>query len=148
MKCTAYEIGKLRDYKYVVNFARYQDKWIVCKHKDRTTWETSGGHIEKGETPMEAARRELYEETGALEFDMEPVCDCWSCDEPHETDTITWANGVVFLARVRSLGTMPDFEMEKIQLFEELPSNLTYPDITEIVFPLVLKKLHQKPEKK
>ena len=148
MKCTAYETGKLRDYKYVVNFAMYQGKWIVCKHKDRTTWETSGGHIEKGETPIEAARRELYEETGALEFDMEPICDCWSCDEPHETNNITWANGVVFLARVHKIGDMPDFEMEKIQLFEELPSNLTYPDITKTVFPLVLRKLYQKLEEK
>lgn len=146
MKCTAYEIGTLWDYKYVVTFANYNGKWILCKHKKRDTWETSGGHIEQGESPLEAARRELYEETGSLEFDIEPICDYWASDEPHETKNVGWANGAVFLALVRSLGNLPESEMERIQLFDELPPNLTYPDITKIVFPYALKKLHQKDE--
>ncbi len=32
------------------------------------------GHREAGETPLEAARRELVEETGALDWRLEPVC--------------------------------------------------------------------------
>ena len=143
MKCTAYETGFLRGYKYVVTFANYSGKWILCKHKERSTWETSGGHIEPGETPLEAARRELYEETGSLEFDIERVCDYWACDEPHETENITWSNGAMFLATVRTIGEIPESEMEKIDFFDELPSNLTYPDITSVIFPLALKKLNQ-----
>jgi len=30
----------------------------------RNTWESVGGHIETGESPLEAEKRELYEETG------------------------------------------------------------------------------------
>ena len=41
-------------------------------HKKRTTWEYPSGWIEEGETPLEAEKRELYEETGAVAFDMEP----------------------------------------------------------------------------
>jgi len=141
MKCTRYDIGFLGDYKYVVIFAVYDGKWILCKHKKRETWETSGGHIESGETPLEAARRELYEETGALEFDIEPLCDYWACDEPHETRNITWANGAVFLARVHLLGGLPEYEMERIGLFDALPPNLTYPDITYTLFPYAEKRL-------
>ena len=142
MKCTAYEIGTLRDYKFVVTFANYNGKWILCKHKERNTWETSGGHIEKGETLIEAARRELYEETGALDFDIKPVCDYWASDEPHETRNITWSNGAVFLAQVHTLGDIPaESEMEKISFFEEFPPNLTYPDITKAIFPHVLGML-------
>ena len=146
MKCTAYDFGTLWDYKYVVTFALYDGKWILCKHKERETWETSGGHIETGETPAEAAARELREETGALDFDIDPVCDYWACDEPHETKDVSWANGAVFLARVRTVGSIPDNEMAAIRLFDEMPPNLTYPDITKTVFPYALKTIRKAAE--
>jgi len=47
MKCTAYDSGTLWDYKFVVTFAFYDEKWILCKHKERDTWETSGGLVDK-----------------------------------------------------------------------------------------------------
>jgi NTP pyrophosphatase (non-canonical NTP hydrolase) len=53
---------------------------------------------------------------------------------------------VVFLAKVYTLGDIPESEMEKIQLFEELPPNLTYPDITNTIFPYALKQLRQNDE--
>ena len=59
--------------KYAVICARYQGKWIFCRHKFGETWELPGGHIEAGETALEAAHRELYEETGATEADITPV---------------------------------------------------------------------------
>ena len=145
MKCSAYETGTLWGYKYVVTFAFYNGKWILCKHKERDTWETSGGHIEQGETPVDAAGRELREETGAQEFDIEQICDYWASDEPHETKNVGWANGAVFLARVHSLGNLPESEMEQISFFDDLPPNLTYHDITKTLFPYALKKLYQKP---
>jgi 8-oxo-dGTP diphosphatase len=138
MKCTVYNLGQLKTYKYVVTFAQYNGKWIVCKHRDRNTWETSGGHIEAGETTLEAAKRELYEETGAIDFDIRPVCDYWACEEPHETDTITWSNGQMFFAKVTKIGPLPESEMERIDCFETFPSELTYPDITHTLLPVVL----------
>jgi 8-oxo-dGTP diphosphatase len=143
MKCTAYKLGKLKHYKYVVTFVRYKKQWILCKHKDRTTWETSGGHIETGETPLEAAKRELYEETGSIDFEINPICDYWACDEPHETGEITWSNGQVFLAKVRELGPLPDNEMERINFFETYPQNLTYPDITNELFPYIINEINR-----
>ena len=127
MKCSAYNFGKLKSYKYVVIFARYQGKWVVCKHKDRDTWETSGGHIESGESPIEAAKRELFEETGAVDFDIIPVCDYQACDEPHETENISWSNGKVFLAHIKKMGELPDNEMGCIDYFEGFPQELTCP---------------------
>ena len=40
------------------------------RHKDRSTFEIPGGHIEDGEDYISCAKRELYEETGAKEFDL------------------------------------------------------------------------------
>ena len=37
------------------------------------SFEIPGGHIEPGESPEQAARRELYEETGALDYTLQPV---------------------------------------------------------------------------
>ena len=148
MKCTVYKLGKLEHYKYVVTFARYKKQWIICKHKNRTTWETSGGHIETGETSLEAAKRELYEETGSIDFEITPICDYWACDEPHETNEITWANGQVFLANVKKIGPLPDNEMERINFFETYPENLTYPDITNELLPYIINEINRNGQKK
>ena len=50
--------------RFAVIAARYEDHWVFCRHKERTTWEIPGGHRECGESIETAARRELFEETG------------------------------------------------------------------------------------
>ena len=59
--------------QFAVIAAKYQGRWVLCKHKKRSTWEFPGGHREAGETIEAAAVRELYEETGAAEYRMVPV---------------------------------------------------------------------------
>ena len=121
-------LGTKPPYKYVVVASRYQGKILLSRHKNRTTWETQGGHIEPGESPLDAARRELFEESGAVEFDIRPVFDYWAGDETGS------ASGVVFLADIRKLGSMPDSEMAEVRAFEKLPENVTYPGITPKIF--------------
>ena len=57
-------LGQLDHIEFVVIFTKYQNKWVLCWHKRRQSFENPGGHVEPGETAMQAARRELYEETG------------------------------------------------------------------------------------
>lgn len=50
----------------VAVFARYQDQILLIHHHRLGTWLPVGGELEPGETPAEAALRELREETGLL----------------------------------------------------------------------------------
>lgn len=136
MRCKVYELGFLEEYKYVVVLSEYNGKIVLSRHKERTTWETQGGHIEQGETPLDAAKRELYEESGAVDFEIKPLCDYRAWNE----ETGHGANGVVFHAVIREFGAIPDSEMAEIQEFTELPENLTYPAITPVLFDHLMRK--------
>lgn len=128
MICKTYPLGQKAPYKYVVVMSKYHGRILLSRHRNRTTWETQGGHIEPGETPLEAARRELYEESGAVDFEIRPVFDYWAGDE-HGS-----ATGQVFAAEIYKLGPMPDSEMAEVRSFDRVPPNVTYPAITPELF--------------
>jgi len=128
LKCKIYPLDTLETYKYVVICSSYQGKWVMSMHKDRDTWETQGGHIEAGETPIESAKRELFEESGITDADIYPLCDYLGYNSKSS------ANGVVFLAVVHAFGEMPDCEMKEIRVFDELPRELTYPDTSPVLY--------------
>ena len=61
------------DLTFAVIAARYEDRWLLCRHRDRQTWEMPGGHREPGESIYQTAQRELLEETGVAECQLEAV---------------------------------------------------------------------------
>ena len=121
-------LGTLKNYHFVVVFARYNNQWLYCRAKDRDTYETAGGHIEKGETPLEAAKRELYEETGALSFDIEAAFD-YSTYRPG-----AFYQGQVFYAKIHELGSIPDFEMAEVRQFDAIPDKMRFPQILPVLY--------------
>lgn len=50
----------------VAVYARRGDRVLVIEHRRLATWLPIGGELEPGETPLEAAERELREETGLV----------------------------------------------------------------------------------
>ena len=138
LQCKIYPLHSLSPYKYVVICSSYQGKWILSKHRERDTWETQGGHIENGETPIECAKRELFEESGICDAEIYPVCDYVGYNSKSSS------NGVVFLAVVHSIGHLPKSEMDDICIFDTLPKNLTYPLTSPVLYSeaeKLLKKL-------
>lgn len=106
--------------KFAVILSRTQGKWVFCKHRERTTCEIPGGHREAGETIRETAERELREETGAIEFDMEQV-GVYSV-KTEESETF----GMLFVADIFSFEDIHS-EIESILITENLVEQWTYP---------------------
>ena len=109
--------------KYAVIVSRSEGKWVFCKHKDRTTFEVPGGHREQGETADEAAERELIEETGAIDFSINPIC----AYSVAKTDSSEESYGMLYYAEINTFEPELHSEIESIHLFDDLPDNWTYP---------------------
>lgn len=114
--------GELDNIEFVVMFTRYRDKWVFCWHRRRKSFEHPGGHVDAGETVLQAARRELYEESGITDCEMIPL---WDYEQIWD-DGIHKNNGRVFAAIAHSAGELPESEMEKTELFGTIPENYTY----------------------
>ncbi len=126
--------------KFAVIAARYNGKWVYCKHKDRDTYEVAGGHREENEKIIDTAKRELFEETGADEFELIPVCVYSVTGKNRVNDNGEESFGMLYYADIKSLKKLPESEIEKVYLFDELPSNLTYP----LIQPILIKRVEEK----
>lgn len=118
--------------KFAVIAARYRGRWVFCRHRDRDTWEIPGGHREPGETITETARRELWEETGAVSAEIVPLTVYGVTREEVTT------YGMLFSAQIHTLEPLSEeVEIAQIRLFDTLPLTLTYPAIQPMLFDYV-----------
>lgn len=139
MKVNFYQDGRDSLLKFAVIVSKSEGKWVFCRHRERDTYEFPGGHREKGENIEEAARRELYEETGAVKYDLKKVC-IYSVVREDGLDTESSESfGMLFYADIYQFSPLPAFEIERIELMDSLPDNWTYPDIQ----PWLLKKIKE-----
>jgi 8-oxo-dGTP diphosphatase len=133
---TIHELSKgEKTFTHVVVAAYFEGKWLWVKHKERETWELPAGHIEAGETPCVAAMRELYEETGTLNYRINPLCD-FSITHRGQSSYNRF-----YLAVVSKLGTLPKSEIEEVKLFDAAPEELTYPSIQSVLFAQATKNI-------
>lgn len=137
-KVNFFQKAKEEQVKFAVIAAKYNGKWIFCKHKERSTYECPGGHREIGEKIIDTAKRELWEETGATEFSLHPIC-IYSViiDDILQNNTETF--GMLYFADVVEVGELPNLEIERIEFFDKLPTNWTYPDIQPLLIAQVMK---------
>lgn len=123
---------------YSVIASRFNGSWVFVRHHKRTTFEIAGGHIEEGETPDEAAARELEEETGAIKYDIKCVAT-YSVKKDGETG---W--GRLYYADIHELGPIPDSsEIQEIVLLDTIPKHPTHPDIQPHLFRRILEYLKE-----
>lgn len=114
-------------FKFAVIIAKSNNQWVFCKHKDRDTYEVQGGHREAGEDILETAKRELNEETGAIDFNIKPIC-AYSVTAPNNFDGQE-TFGMLYYADIKSFDEKLCYEIEKVILTDDLVDNWTYPEI-------------------
>ena len=136
MEVKFYDKADTDGLKFAVIISRYNNKWVFCKHKERDTYEIPGGHREHGEDITETAKRELFEETGASVFNLEPVCIYSVTGKNRLNSTGEETFGMLFYAEISSFESELYNEIERVELFEEIPEKLTYPEIQ----PLLIKE--------
>lgn len=111
--------------KFAVIIARSNGKWVFCKHKDRDTYEIPGGHREPDEKIIDTAKRELYEETGAIKYSIEPIC-VYSVISPENFDGQETFGGLYYADIIEFENELHN-EIEYIYISDILPEKWTYP---------------------
>ena len=127
MKVKFYDTVNDELLKFAVIISKSNGKWVFCKHKERDTYEVPGGHREAGENILETAKRELQEETGAVEFEIKPICVYSVTGKNRVNDTGEETFGLLCFAEITEFAKELHSEMEKIVLMDQLPENWTYP---------------------
>ena len=125
--------------KFAVTISQSNGKWVMCKHKERDTYEVPGGHREEGEDILETAKRELQEETGAVKFDIEQLCVYSVTGKNSINENGEETFGLLCFAEIRDFSGELHCEMEKVVLMDELPENWTYP----LIQPKLIEKYLQ-----
>ncbi|MDE5983794.1 MAG: NUDIX domain-containing protein [Eubacterium sp.] len=123
--------------KFAVVISKTNGQFVFCKHKERDTYEVPGGHRELNENIFETAKRELNEETGAVDFDITPICVYSVMAEDNFDGEETF--GMLYYADIRTFEEIHS-EIEKIIITDTLPQKWTYP----LIQPELLKKAHEK----
>lgn len=127
-------LASLDNYSFVIIVTRNKGgEYLLSKKRGYNTWEFQGGHIEKGESPYSAAKRELREEAGVTGTVLMPIMDYYTYEkDTHKECAKGKRCGMIFYTIIENGSVLSkDSEMEEVAFFSELPSNLTYYDMVE-----------------
>lgn len=108
--------------QYVIMVTQFQEKYVIIHNLKRKGWEFPGGNREPGESVLTAAGRELYEETGALKFML----------EPYGIYQMNGSFGMVYYANItefRALSLEPNSEISAMKMVDTLPEGMNFDDM-------------------
>ncbi len=106
------------DPRHVWVICKFQNKWLMTRHRNRGI-EFPGGKVEQGETPEEAAEREVFEETGGI---VEKLHYIGQYEVSGKEATVVKNT---YFAEIKEVRKKTDYlETEGPVLFKRLPENI------------------------
>lgn len=113
----------LEDSSGSIVFPFYDDKFIMTFHSTRKSWEFPAGRREEGESPLECALRESFEETGAILMDVIPLGYYTVKTKDGNKKT------AIYMSDVERFEPKPSWsETDLVKIFDEIPDNISYED--------------------
>ena len=140
MEVKFYENIENKLLKFAVIISKSEGKWVFCKHKERDTYEVPGGHREENETILDTAKRELYEETGAIDFCIKKICVYSVTGKTRVNESGEESYGMLYYADIKEFDKELHSEIEKVLFLDELPNEWTYP----LIQPLLIKEYQRR----
>jgi len=116
-------------------FTFYDTRYVMTYHPKRKGWEFPAGKREQNETSIECAKRETFEEMGAILSNITPLGYYLVRKDNNSFKT------AVFVSNVDKFEPKPHWsETDLVKLFEELPENISYKDdVYKIVLDYIEK---------
>ena len=140
MEVKFYEDVEDKLLEFAVIISKSQGKWVFCKHKERDTYEVPGGRREENETILETAKRELNEETGAIDFSIRKICVYSVTGKTRVNESGEESFGMIYYVDIKEFDKELHSEIEKIVLLDELPTEWTYP----LIQPLLIEEFQRR----
>ena len=140
MEVKFYEDAKDELLKFAVIISKSNGKWVFCKHKVRDTYEVPGGHREENEPIFETSKRELHEETGAVDFSIQKICVYSVTGKNRVNESGEETYGMLYYADIKTFDKELHSEMEKVVFLDELPMEWTYP----LIQPLLIGEFQRR----
>ena len=140
MQVKFYDTAEDNLIRFAVIISKSNGKWVFCKHKERGTYECPGGRREAGETVLECAKRELYEETGAIDYEIMPICVYSVTGKTRVNETGDESFGMLYFAEIKEFEQELHSEIERVDFFDELPEKWTYP----LIQPLLIQEYERR----
>ena len=127
----------------ILVYNKEENKILMCKREKepyKGKFNLVGGKVEQNEDELHAAYRELQEETGAIDFKIEPICVYSVKGKTRVNENIDDETfGMLFIADISSFEEL-HCEIEKILISDKLVDNWTYPLIQPILIEEAKKR--------